>query len=115
MLAIGVSGCDGGPGFGTNVQVGNGCGEVIAVRLNDASSPPEGKTSSESVQFSIGESRTLLVSASAESVFLWVAVPGASSWGNAIEFGVPDLPETTLPDGTRARRLAIEDEMCPTG
>lgn len=120
LMAAAVSsltaGCDGGPGFGTDVQLANGCADTVVIRLDDVSSPgPQGPTASENAALAAGSSRTLLVSASASSVYLWAAVPGASSWGDATAFRVADLPDVVAGEGQAAKSLVIQGDMCPTG
>ena len=106
--------CDGGPGFGTDIELTNGCAETIAVRLDDVASPgPQGSTARERHLLEPGSSRTQLVSASAPEVYLWVAVPGDPSWGEATGYRIADLPDVVADGGKTAKSLVIQGDMCP--
>jgi len=110
-----TAGCDGGPDFANHVEVTNDCGADIAVRLADAPSPtPVDETVGEAVVVHEGQPAVALVSASASSVYLWVAVPGDSSWGAATEFHVADLPDVDAGEGQTAKSLVIQGDMCPS-
>ena len=107
--------CDGGPGFGTDIELTNGCAETIAVRLDDVASPgPEGSTARERYLLEPESSRTQLVSADAPKVYLWVAGRGDATWGEPSGFDVATLLAATGADGRAAKSLLIEGSVCPS-
>jgi hypothetical protein len=113
-----AAGCDGGPDFGTNVDVTNDCGVDIAVGFESVASPaPARSTTKEASRLRAEETKQWLLDPITGSwsgiEYMWVALPGASTWGQPTRVDLRDLPESEGSGGTPERLLVIEGDMCP--
>ena len=115
MLLASMTGCDGGPAFGTRVEVENECDVDVAIAFGLANtSSPDRPTTQEIDLLRAGEAGEWLlrpIKASAPTIeYLWVAIPGAPAWGSPTEVDIGALPQRT---GTDGRVLRITDDLCP--
>lgn len=119
VAATTLVGCVPSLNVGTRVEVVNECGADVAVVLWGApAAAPESSTTGEASRIRDGSSKTAVVDGDepgevSVNALLWVATVGAPSWGEQTEFKIDDLLQVTLPDGTKARRLTIEGDLCP--
>ena len=118
MLLASMTGCDGGPAFGTRLEVVNECGVDLAVAFQESPSPaPDWDTSQEVDRLSSGQARRWLAAplkpSEATIEYVWVALPGSSTWGSPTEVDIGDLPDAGGSEGSGARVLRITDDLCP--
>lgn len=115
---FGLAGCDGGPAFGTRLEVVNECGVDLAIVFQESSSPPpDWDTSQEIDRLNAGQSDEWLLrplkSSGPTAEYLWVAIPGASMWGSPKEVDLGELPKDDGTDERNVRALRIADDLCP--
>jgi len=113
-----TAGCDGGPGFSTAIEVSNHCNVDVAVALSGSVTADQPSNSIQSGLLRRGETVSYAVAAVEEpggdTANAWVVVPEASSWGQATQFHVADLPDVDAGEGQTAKSLVIQDDMCPS-
>jgi hypothetical protein len=118
LVVATLAGCDGGPGFATRVEAVNGCDVDLAVVAQNLPEPsPYDTTTSAAVAILADNSGVFAVAdrreVGGDVAYIWVVPVGAPNWGEPTEFSVDALAEVTLPDGSTARRLTIEGDLCP--
>lgn len=116
---FGMAGCDGGPAFGTRLEVVNECGVDLAIVFQESPSPaPDWDTSQEVDRLSSGQSKEWLAvplkPSEATIEYVWVALRGSSAWGSPTEVDIGDLPDAGGSEVSGVRVLRIADDVCPS-
>ncbi|HEX7590193.1 MAG TPA: hypothetical protein VF362_04355, partial [Demequinaceae bacterium] len=110
--------CDGGPDFGTPVEVTNRCDVDLAIAFQTEASPgPTRSTTKEASRLKSGESSGWLLAPitgySHGIQYMWVTNNGSATWGDPVEVDLRTLPEGDLSGGQAERVLVIEGDLCP--
>ncbi len=116
---VGLTGCDGGPGFSTSIEVSNHCGDDIAVALSGSVKSSRPSNSVRSGLLRPDETVSYGVSATQEPGGdvgnVWVVVAVAEDWGDPVQFSVDDLLESKKSNGRVYKEFPIEGDWCPAG